>query len=121
MSALISENGFPFSLSLQSSGLRLLDSTMVSAVLAELQLDISGSTTEQMVQGLLTFNRVEVRLTDLGGPAVVELDVVEVDDLADVPDRTESVTTTTTDSPSSLLSGCGGAVSCQSFCPRSGT
>ncbi len=96
------EDGFPFSLSLQSSGLRLLDSTMVTAILAELQLDISGSTTEQVVQGQLAFNSVEVRLTDLGGPAVVELDVIEVDDLADVPDRPESVTTTT-DSPSSLL------------------
>lgn len=97
------EDGFPFSFALQSSGLRLLDSKMVSAVLAELQLDIAGSTTEQVIQGLLTFQSVEVRLTDLGGPAVVELDVVEVNELANEADRPEAEEVAVEAPPSLLL------------------
>ena len=94
------EDGFPFSFSLQSSGLRLLDSNQVSAVLAELHLDISGTTSEQLIQGLLAFASVEVRLTDFGGPAVVDLDVVEVDDLTKMV--VEPVPPTTAAAPSSL-------------------
>jgi translocation and assembly module TamB len=98
-----SGDGFPFSFSLRSSGMNLIDSAQVTAGLAELQLDISGSTTAQEVQGHLTFASVEVRLTDMGGPSVVDLNVVEVNDPTKITARAEPAETAAASPPSLLL------------------
>jgi autotransporter translocation and assembly factor TamB len=98
-----SGDGFPFSLSLLSSGMNLIDNVQVTAVLAELQLELSGSTTAQEVQGHLTFASVEIRLKDMGGPSVVDLNVVEVNDPTKITARAEPAETAAASPPSFLL------------------
>ncbi|WP_035261575.1 translocation/assembly module TamB domain-containing protein [Desulfonatronum lacustre] len=68
---------FPFLFSVQMTSMNILDSPMVQARLANVDLAVSGSTATQEVKGEVVLDRVEIFLKDLGGPQVVDLPVVE--------------------------------------------
>ena len=72
------EQSFPFHFSAHANSMNILDSPMVQARLAKVELDISGSTASQEVKGMVLLDRVEVFIKDLGGPQVVDLPVVEI-------------------------------------------
>ncbi len=77
---LIPDKGFPFHFTIQAADLNILDSPLAKARLANVALDVSGSATAQEIKGHLAFDRVEVFLRDLGGPQIVELHVIEIND-----------------------------------------
>jgi translocation and assembly module TamB len=68
---------FPFQFSILLDAMRILDSPMVQARLAKVDLDVSGTASAQKVSGLVVLDRMEVFIKDVGGPQVAELPVVE--------------------------------------------
>ncbi|PTN37891.1 translocation/assembly module TamB domain-containing protein [Desulfonatronum sp. SC1] len=70
-------HSFSFQFSVKMNNMNILDSPMVQARLAKVELDISGSTAAQKVKGEMVLDRVEIFLKDVGGPQVVDLPVVE--------------------------------------------
>ncbi len=69
---------FPFQFSILLDAMRVLDSPMVQARLAKVDLDVSGTASAQEVSGLVVLDRMEVFIKDVGGPQVAELPVVEI-------------------------------------------
>lgn len=80
---LVPDKNFPFHFTIQAADLNILDSPLVTAKLADVSLDVSGSATAQEIKGHLAFDRVEVFVRDLGGPQVAELHVIEIHDSSD--------------------------------------
>ncbi|WP_139162969.1 translocation/assembly module TamB domain-containing protein [Desulfonatronum thiosulfatophilum] len=72
------EHNFPFRFTLSGANMNVLDSPQARARLSRISMDVSGTTEAQEVSGQVNLDRVEVFLRDLGGPRVVDLDVVDV-------------------------------------------
>ncbi|TVR00160.1 MAG: hypothetical protein EA399_05330 [Desulfovibrionales bacterium] len=100
--SLIAEENFSFAFSVHMHEMKILDSPMIQARLARVDLDISGSAASQMVQGQVLVDRVEVTLRDIGGPQVVDLPVVEKHGPRASPPRVDPQESQTPDIPLTL-------------------
>ncbi|WP_459935981.1 translocation/assembly module TamB domain-containing protein [Desulfonatronum parangueonense] len=72
------EQNFPFRFTVNGANMNVLDSPQARARLSRLAMEVTGTTGAQEVSGQVDLDRVEVFLRDLGGPRVVDLDVVDV-------------------------------------------
>ncbi|WP_045222267.1 translocation/assembly module TamB domain-containing protein [Desulfonatronum thioautotrophicum] len=100
--SLMTEENFPFAFSVHMHEMNILDSPMVQARLSRVDLDISGSSAAQEIQGLVLVDRVEIALRDIGGPQVVDLPVVEKHGPRVSPPRTDPQEPQTPDIPMNL-------------------
>jgi autotransporter translocation and assembly factor TamB len=72
------EQDFPFTFAVQGTGLNILNGPRINARLANIMLELSGTTKAQTARGHLDFDRLEVFLKDVRVPLVTELRVIEI-------------------------------------------